>query len=311
MGSFIDLNGNFDFEIVIVEDGSNKPCDTVISEFEDSLTIRYFMKANSGPGDSRNFGMKQALSDFFIILDSDVLLHPDYLIEVDAFLKNNAVDCIGGPDGASEHFTKIQKAINYSMTSFLTTGGVRGSDSADFQPRSFNMGLSRKAFEATNGFDNIHPGEDPDLVIRLWEKGYKTAFVPKALVYHKRRINWALFLKQVFKFGSVRPILNKRYPKYQKLSFWLPSLFLIGFIGSFVAYYFLKPYTLYAYVLYFIAVLLHALVSTRSVLTSLMAVFATCIQLFGYGFAFLRSTVILKSHPNKEVSELFPNLFFK
>jgi len=311
LDSFKALKGDFHYEIIIVEDGSDLSCQSVVTTFEDSLNIRYFFKSNSGPGDSRNFGMSKALSDVFILLDSDVILHPDYLIKIDDFLLSKWVDCFGGPDGASAQFTQIQKAINYSMTSFFTTGGVRGSDRVHFQPRSFNMGLSRKAFEATGGFGKIHPGEDPDLVFRLWQQGFTTGFVPEALVYHKRRITWALFLKQIVKFGSVRPILNKRYPKYQRLSFWMPSLFLIGGICALLLWLFSVPYALYLYMLYFSLVLLHALITTKSLPISFMALFAAGLQLFAYGFAFLRSTVLLLRHPRKDVSELFPNLFFK
>jgi len=225
------------FEIVIVEDGSSNPCEEVVVRYKELLDISYYFKSNTGPGDSRNYGMKLAKGTYFILFDSDCILPEDYLEKVVKAIETEYVDCFGGPDQAHPSFSSIQKAINFSMTSFLTTGGVRGgSERLDtFQPRSFNMGISKTAFEASGGFSNIHPGEDPDLSIRLWELGFKTRLVQHAFVYHKRRIDWEKFYLQVNKFGKVRPILNTWHPKYSKLTYCLPALFVIGFWMSVLA----------------------------------------------------------------------------
>ena len=211
------------YEVVVVEDGSSIPCEHIITKYQNKLNISYFFKPNSGPGDSRNFGMQNATGDYFIIFDSDCLIPAHYLQTVDDFLNQQFVHCFGGPDAAHPSFTTIQKAINHTMTSFLTTGGVRGgSEKIDkFQPRSFNMGISKTAFELTNGFGKIHPGEDPDLSIRLWNLGYDTKLIPQAYVYHKRRIDIQKFYKQVNKFGKARPILDAWYPKQKKITYWL------------------------------------------------------------------------------------------
>ena len=218
-----------EFEVVVLEDGSTIKSDVVCSRFRESVNIIYLSKQNTGPGDSRNYGMQRAVGNYFIILDSDCIVPADYLEKVDRHLKNNFVDCYGGPDAAHESFTNLQKAINYSMTSTLTTGGIRGGGemAGKFQPRSFNMGLSKKAFETTGGFSTIHPGEDPDLTLRLWELGFQTALFSNAFVYHERRISWSLFYKQVNKFGKVRVILNKWHPTSKKITYWLPSIFVL------------------------------------------------------------------------------------
>ena len=201
--------------------------------------------------------MKVAKGDYFIILDSDCIIPQDYLTQVQQSLESEYVDCFGGPDAALDSFSDIQKAINFTMTSFLTTGGIRGgSEKVDkFQPRSFNMGLSKRAFEASKGFGNIHPGEDPDLSIRLWNLGYKTKLIKSAFVYHKRRISWGKFQIQVNKFGKARPILNSWYPEHKKITFWFPSLFLLGFLFSvlvafFNIYFFIGLYGLYFFMLF-------------------------------------------------------------
>lgn len=300
------------FEVVIVEDGSTISSEGEISKFKDRLNISYYFKENSGPGDSRNYGMKLAKGSYFIILDSDCIIPPKYLQVVLEDLNNDYVDCFGGPDAAHESFSVLQKAINFSMTSFITTGGIRGRRSSvnEFEPRSFNMGLSKKGFEATDGFGLIHPGEDPDLSIRLKNKGFKTKLIPEAYVYHKRRISWRKFFKQVNKFGMVRPILNKWHPETRSITYWLPSLFVIFLIIGLVLAFFGTYELLMLYALYFIIGILLCWIKTGSLSVALLSPIAILIQFVGYGIGFLRSTIKLWSS-NKSETELFPNLFFK
>jgi GT2 family glycosyltransferase len=234
------------------------------------------------------------------------------LTEVSNALKQDYVDCFGGPDKALDSFSDIQKAINFAMTSFLTTGGIRGgSEKIDkFQPRSFNMGLSRKAFEASNGFGNIHPGEDPDLSIRLWELGFETRLFPKAFVYHKRRIDWDKFSIQVNKFGKARPILNSWYPQYNKLTFFFPSVFIIGFIVALVFLIFNHDLLLQLYFLYFLVLFLVSTYQNKSFKIGFLSIKAVWNQFYGYGTGFMESflkIIILKQKPQVA----FPELFFK
>lgn len=310
--SFEALETALPFEIVIIEDGSTISSKTVVDSFKEKLNITYYFKENSGPGDSRNFGIQHAKGDYFIILDSDCILPKGYLNKVDASLNKDYVDCFGGPDAAHQSFSSLQKAINFSMTSFITTGGIRGGKKSvdKFQPRSFNMGLSKKAFEASKGFGSIHPGEDPDLSIRLWNLGYKTKLIPEAWVYHKRRISWKKFYTQVNKFGMVRPILNKWHPSTKKLTYWFPTLFCLGLIVSLACWLLSFKLLLFAYIAYFIIAFLMALISSKSLTVAILSIIAIFIQFFGYGFGFLKSTIaidILKKNPETQ----FPKLFFK
>ena len=301
------------FEIVLIEDGSTVDCKKVVDKYGDRLNLSYYYKKNSGPGDSRNFGMKMAKGDYFIIFDSDCIIPTQYLLEVDKALKQNYVDCFGGPDKALDSFSDIQKAINFAMTSFLTTGGIRGgSEKIDkFQPRSFNMGLSRKAFEASKGFGNIHPGEDPDLSIRLWNLGFETKLFPNAYVYHKRRIDWRKFSIQVNKFGKARPILNSWYPKHNKLTFFFPSIFIIGFFTSFLAMFFFNfDFLLQLYFVYFLVLFLVSSYQNKSLKIGYLSLVAVWKQFYGYGLGFIKSyykVIILKQKPQ----DAFPELFFK
>lgn len=310
--SFVGIQGNIPFEVVIVEDGSTIDCKLVVAEFDNKLEISYYSKPNSGPGDSRNFGMSKAKGNYFIILDSDCLLPSQYLEVVDNALKRKYVDCFGGPDAADKSFTNLQKAINFAMTSFVTTGGVRGSKTKNkkFQPRSFNMGISKAAFEASGGFGRIHPGEDPDLSIRLTKLGFKTKLFSQAFVYHKRRISWSKFYTQVHKFGLVRPILNLWHPKSERLIYWLPTLFSLGFVLAMLLAIFNYYALLFAFGVYIIFAFVLAVVQTKNMVIALQAIVAIFIQFFGYGFGFLKSTFAIKIL-KKEPEKYYPNLFFK
>ncbi len=310
--SFTELLFTEDYEIVIIEDGSSETSEAIVNTFKDALNIAYYYKENSGPGASRNYGMKKAKGNYFIILDSDCLLPPHYLNTVNQFLTNNFYHCYGGADAAHSSFTALQKAINYVMTSFLTTGGIRGSENSvsNFEPRSFNMGISKQAFEKTGGFAKIHPGEDPDLSQRILKAGYKTTFIPNAYVYHKRRISWKKFYSQVQKFGMVRPILNKWHPEASKLTFWFPTLFVFFTIMSIVGSLLFNWIIIIPLSLYMLMIFLDSSVKNKNMYIGALSIGALFIQFFGYGLAFLKSTFFVR-FLNKDPEKQFPKLFFK
>ncbi|WP_293872034.1 glycosyltransferase [Flavobacterium sp.] len=300
-----------EYEIVIVEDGSSIPCKNEVNSFKDKLNISYYFKENSGPGDSRNYGMKRAKGDYFIIFDSDCIIPKQYLTNVENELTLNYVDCYGGSDAALESFSDVQKAINFAMTSFLTTGGIRGGSEkiSKFQPRSFNMGISKKAFEASHGFGTIHPGEDPDLSIRLWKLGFETKLFTKAFVYHKRRIDWNKFYLQVSKFGKARPILNSWHPEYSKLTFLFPTFYTVAFFISVLLFLFGIQFPLVFFTIYYLVLFILASIQLKSFKIAYLTVIAVNIQFFGYGIGFLKSylkIILLKQKPE----EAFPELFF-
>lgn len=299
------------YEVVVVEDGSSIPCKDVIEHFTGKLTISYYFKQNSGPGDSRNFGMRMAKGDYFIILDSDCILPPHYLSSIAVNLSANYVDCFGGADAALDSFSDVQKAINFAMTSFMTTGGIRGKSEKleKFQPRSFNMGISKKAFEASEGFGHIHPGEDPDLSIRLWKLGFETRLFANSYVYHKRRIDWGKFKKQVSKFGKARPILDAWHPEYKKITFLFPTIFIVGLFLSAILMLSGVWYFLFCYFFYFLMVLITASVK-NGIKVGALSVVAVFMQFYGYGLGYLQS--FIKVHLLRQDPKVaFPELFFK
>ena len=279
------------FEILIIEDGSKESSDIIVQKYKLQLDLKYFYKENSGAGASRNFGIKKATGNYFIILDSDVIVPKVYLSEVNNALEANYTDAFGGPDAAHSSFTSLQKAINYSMTSVLTTGGIRGKKQAigKFQPRSFNLGLSEKAFEQTAGFSKMKNGEDIDLTFRLWEKGFETQLIEKAFVYHKRRSTIPQFFKQTFGFGTARPILNIKYPETAKPTYWFPSLFIMGLDLSLIVLFFGYPQLFYCYLFYFSLIFLDSLRQNRNLKVAFLSIITSFTQFLGYGLGFLKS----------------------
>ncbi len=300
-----------DFEVIIVDDGSKINLLPTVETFENLLDIQFFRKGNSGPGLSRNYGAKRAKNDWLVFVDSDVIVETDYIENIKKNLTENPADAFGGADKAHKGFNLMQKAISYSMTSVFTTGGIRGNKNAvtKFQPRSFNMGVNKETFLKVGGFSEMRIGEDPDLSMTLWENGFTTKFYDNIGVYHKRRTDFGKFSKQVYQFGCARPILNQRHPKYVKPTFWFPSLFLLGYLVGMIHYFVWgNGLLLFLYGFYTFLVFCHALILTKNISIASMAVISTYIQMFSYGYGFLKSWFklnILKQTPR----EAFPKHF--
>jgi glycosyltransferase involved in cell wall biosynthesis len=279
------------FELVLIEDGSSKPCNEVADKYHGRLNIKYVPKSNTGRSDSRNVGIKNASGKYFIFFDSDCIIPPMYFETLEKELKNNYTDCFGGPDNAHESFSDMQKAINYAMTSFWTTGGIRGGkiNMEKFVPRTFNMGFSREVYDAVGGFKNMF-GEDIDLSMRIREAGFSTKLYRDVFVYHKRRVNLKKFYKQVNIFGIARINLYRLYPHSLKPVHALPAIFTVGsvilLLLSFFSAYFLLPFMFFTLLLFF-----DSLARYKNVKIAFLSVIACYIQLYGYGIGFIKSFI--------------------
>lgn len=292
------------FEVIVVEDGSQKPCKDVAEHYADRLDVHYFVKENSGPGPSRNYGVERAQGDYVLILDSDCVLPERWLEAVEEALRTHPTDAFGGPDRAHASFTPVQKAISYSMTSFLTTGGIRGGKARmdKFYPRSFNMGVRRDVYLKLGGFSHMRFGEDIDFSYRLVEAGYATQLIDDAWVWHKRRTDFDKFFRQVFNSGIARIHLSKRHPGTLKAVHLLPTLFTIGTILLLAAAATLRLSTfstqptallwtipLIPTLAFISIVFIDASIRNRSLVIGFLGVEASFVQLFGYGLGFLKA----------------------
>ena len=287
-----------DFEVVIVEDGSAIPCKEVAEAYADRLDIHYYVKENGGPGRARNYGVERARGEYVLILDSDAVLPGGYIAAVEDELEREPADAFGGPDRAHPDFTPMQKAINYAMTSFFTTGGIRGGKKKldKFYPRSFNMGVRREVYQALGGFSDMRFGEDIDFSTRIFKGGYRCRLFPEAWVWHKRRTDLKKFFKQVHNSGIARIHLSKRHPGTLKLVHLLPAVFTLGcallLVLAAVAAALGCPHwwvMLLPLVLFALIIMADASRQERSVGVGLRAIAAAYVQLTGYGTGFLRS----------------------
>lgn len=289
-----------DFEVIIVEDGSENHCEEIVYKYQNQLSVRYYFKENSGQGFSRNFGFEKARGDFFVVFDSDCLIPPDYFENVNRFLSSNPVDCWGGPDKAHTSFTDVQKAISYSMTSFLTTGGIRGRKKhiGTFHPRSFNMGISREVYQKTGGYKITRMGEDIEFSIRIIEYGFSTALINDAYVYHKRRTDLKQFYKQLHFFGRARINIHRFFPDELKTVHFLPVLFLIGILVGLILFpisFYLASMILSTYLFYGLLLFIDCYKEGKSFQVSVLATLAGYIQLIAYAIGFLKELLALNS----------------
>ncbi len=280
------------FEVIIVEDGSTSRCDTVAEKYMQQLQLTYYFKPNTGQGFSRNFGFEKAKGDYFIVFDSDCLIPPHYFQAVEDFLNAQPVGAFGGPDKAHESFTIMQKAISYSMTSPFTTGGIRGNKKhyGTFHPRSFNMGIAKAVFEKVGGYAITRMGEDLEYSMRIIKAGFKTALIPDAYVYHKRRTSLKQFYKQLHFFGRARINVGRFYPEEVKLLHWFPALFTLGFLSLPLFWLIAKPLALLGsavYALFFLLNFASSLSKNKSLPVALVSIATSFTQLFAYGIGFL------------------------
>ncbi len=286
---------DMDFELMIVEDGSTLPCSDEVKAYEGKMKIKYFAKENTGPGITRNYGYERCTGNYGIFLDSDCIIPPHYIATVKKSLTNQYVDAFGGPDKADESFSILQKAIDYTMTSFITTGGIRsGSKKLDkYYPRSFNMGISREVFESTGGFPAVKfantkaAGEDIELSIMIYKAGFKIGYIAEAYVYHKRRTSLKMFLRQVFNFGYARVSLSRRNKGTLKMVHLLPLLFTLGtgallLMSVLFSWKFLWPLMVFSLIVF-----LDALLKKKSIRIAGTALLTSYIQLIGYGCGFI------------------------
>ncbi len=280
-----------DFEVLLIEDGSVNRCDTVAQEFDKDLNICYFYKENSGRSLTRNYGMERASGEYLIFFDSDCIIPERYFEIVKARLEEDYVDCFGGPDAAHTSFSNLQKAISYSMTSFFTTGGIRGGKKGmeKFTPRTFNMGFSKEVYKRVGGFKDMF-GEDIDLSLRIQKAGFHTVLIRDAFVYHKRRVSFRSFYRQVSVFGRARVDLYLLHPESLKIVHLLPAVFVLGSLILILLSFFCI-WALLPLIVYFLALFFESLVCNHSLRIAGLSVLTSIIQLGGYGIGFLSAFI--------------------
>jgi glycosyltransferase involved in cell wall biosynthesis len=285
----LSLQSYQNFEVLVVEDGSSITSESFIRKFENDISITYLVQSNQGQGFARNHGMRKANGDFFVILDSDVILPKRYLELLAEKIRERNLDAFGGPDAAASDFSVLQKAMDFAMTSFWTTGGIRGKlkDPSKYQARGFNMGVSNVVFLKTGGFADPNRGEDIEWSIRIKKAGFKLELVEEAFVYHKRKNTLISFAKQAFSFGRNRVNVSRFHPEAIKLVHLLPtafSLFLVSMIPISMFFPSLFTFQLFLFGFWIGMIFLNSLSQYRSVSVGLLSMITSVTQLVCYGF---------------------------
>ena len=277
-------------ELVIVDDGSTDGTSAYINSYKSDLKITYVKQQNQGPGPARNIGMSLATGAYFIFVDSDCLLPPQYFSELAAGITAEGYEAFGGPDTYHPSFSPLLKAINYAMTSFIGTGGTRGSKKsiAKFYPRSFNMGISRTVYDIIGGFGSMRHGQDMDYSARIYQAGFQVGLISDAFVYHKRRTSLWRFFKQIHNWGVTRINLAGLHPNMLKPIHLAPAFILIaGLLILLSAPFWLWGFALLKFgllglVALMIFISIQSFLEYRSVQVALLSILTLFIQVFAY-----------------------------
>lgn len=299
------------FEVVIVEDGSDIKGEEEVNKFSDRLDVKYFFKKNGGQGFARNYGFERARGDYFIVLDSDVILPNHYLESIETHLNGNPLDAFGGPDAAHPSFSIIQKSISNTMTSLFTTGGIRGQKKrlSKFIPRSFNMGISKKVYQDLGGYVIPRLGEDLEYSLRIIKAGYQTGLISEAFVYHKRRTNLRKFFNQLYFFGRSRVNVYRFHPDQLKIIHWFPFLFLIYCVVCLLSLVMGGVWMLITapLIIWTCGLFVEALIREKNILVAAMSIITAYIQLIAYGLGFITDLFKFKILGLDPAADVYPS----
>lgn len=285
------------FEVIIVDDGSTDGTNHLVESMRSSVDfrLRFFQQDHAGPGLARNLGMTQAAGEYFLFIDSDCLADERWLEGLANAIEQEQPLAFGGPDGVLPEFSPLQKAIDYAMTSFLTTGGMRGHTRkrlAKFYPRSYNMGIHRSIFAKLGGMNNLRHGQDLEFSRRIVASGAKVIYIPAAIVYHKRRTSLQKFFRQIFNWGVARINLTKIDQAILEPLHFMPA---VG-ADTFIVLTILAPFCRICRYLWLLSsgagllilgvIVIDAYRRYRQVKPALLAPLVALTQVFAYGFGF-------------------------
>ncbi|MCF7911170.1 MAG: glycosyltransferase [Candidatus Cloacimonetes bacterium] len=320
LSSFCNQDIKTGFEIIIVDDGSTDELNEVLAQYTGKLQIRYFHQQNQGPGAARNRGMAEAAGELMVFIDSDCTVPADYISKLQVALSEDSFDAFGGPDTQREDFPPFLKAVNYSMTSFIGTGGTRGSAKrsvAKYYPRSFNMGIRRRVYEKIGGMNALRHGQDMEFSNRIYKAGFRVIFLPELQVFHKRRTNLRRFFKQIFNWGVTRINLGTIDRAMLKPVHALPAVILIIFLGTVVGAVFfniLRSLLLLEAVLgVFVALFsfTQSAIRNHSLLVGCLSVLTLFTQVLAYGSGFITGLVKKLFLPKGEWVSGFRRKYYK
>ena len=197
------------FEVIIVDNGSNDGVTSVIAQQSGFQVIR---TTQSGLSAARNAGLLEAHGEIIAYIDDDARPDPHWL----HYLANSFVSSghcgIGGPNLPPPGDGLIAECVANSP------GGpvhVMLTDEIAEHIPGCNMSFRKSYLEAVGGFDPQFrvAGDDVDICWQLQSRGWTIGFNPAALVWHHRRNSISAYLRQQMGYGRAEALLERKWPE--------------------------------------------------------------------------------------------------
>ncbi len=222
-------------ELFVVDDGSREPLAALVGSYESRLPVRYFRRPQEGRSKARNFGAEQSRAHYLLFVDSDCEFPPGFVSRLGSVLSIQKPDFWGGPDRSHSAHSNFSQAVAFSMSSRLTSGGLRGHTSSRatrYYPRGMNLGIRRRLFLEVGAFRELM-GEDIELGLRLEAEGARAQCLEELYIFHRHRSSSRDFFEKCFEAGfSKSEIYRVSCGGGLQWLHYLPSLGLVGFAGG-------------------------------------------------------------------------------
>src|SRR3989338_9718531 len=220
------------------------------------------------PSENRNNGVKKAKGEIIGFIDDDAFVDKNILKNAELFFeRHKEISLIGGPQLTPKEDRTFARVSGYALESYFGTSsmskryriGKLDLNADENSLTSANCFVRKDVFKKINGFNvNLYPGEDPEFFARAKKNGFRTAYVPNVIIYHKRRATLPKFMEQFFKYGYFRLKKEKFMGTNPGILFFLPSFFVLYMVlmpfFSMVNYIFLFPFLVYAVISLFASI---------------------------------------------------------
>lgn len=216
------------FEVIVVDDGSEDPPETIVEAYTEKLDIKLYTQINAGPAGARNTGSEKANGKFLAFTDDDCEPDPDWLNAFEKEFNKDPKIFLGGHTVNSlsdnPYSTASQELINYLYSYY----------NADRNNASFfasnNIAVRADLFKKIGGFDVTTlraTAEDRELSDRWVYEGNKMTYTIDAIVFHSHAMSLRQFWRQHFNYGrgayyfrKVRAIRGQEKVKLEPSSFY-------------------------------------------------------------------------------------------
>lgn len=196
-----------DYEIIVVDDGSDDDTPMIASRFP----IRLLRQSHRGPAAARNLGASNARGEILLFTDADT--EPSHTW-IETMLAPFSDRSLAGAKGAYRTRQRVWMArfvqVEYEEK-YARMARAKKIDVID----TYSAAYRREVVRSNGGFDESFPvasAEDQEFSFRLAKKGYRLAFIPGAIVYHRHSSNLGSYCRRKFRIGYWKAHLHRRHP---------------------------------------------------------------------------------------------------